>query len=146
MVTYEEAERYISGIPGFAAKHTPEDAKKLLNEITQDGIDARIIHVAGTNGKGSVCAYLRSILMEAGASVGMFISPHLETMRERISLDGRMISREDFALAFEKVKKILPPQRERHPSFFEFLFLMAMSYFKEKKPEYIILEDRKSVV
>ncbi|MCI8353904.1 MAG: bifunctional folylpolyglutamate synthase/dihydrofolate synthase [Lachnospiraceae bacterium] len=140
MITYEEAEQYILGIPGFARKHTLEDTRRLLQKIAGDIGGSKIIHVAGTNGKGSVCAYLRSILMESGRSVGMFISPHLETMRERISFNKELISREEFVRVFERVREALPEASEQHPSFFEFLFLMAMLYFREKEPEYIILE------
>lgn len=138
MRTYEEVEQYILDIPRFAGKHTLKDTKELLNRVTGHGPGSRIIHIAGTNGKGSVCAYLRSILLASGYSVGMFTSPHLESMRERISFDNVMISKEDFIDAFEKVKEVT--EEKNHPSFFEFLFLMAMVYFEKKEPSYIILE------
>ena len=138
MRTYAEAEEYILNIPKFAGKHTLEDTKALLNQMNGNKINSRIIHVAGTNGKGSVCAYLRSVLQESGYSVGMFISPHLETMRERICIGSIMISEDEFVSAFEAVMGIV--KGKSHPSFFELLFLMAMFYFKEKKPEFIILE------
>ena len=139
-VTYEEACEYILDIPKFAGKHTLADTKELLGRLTGSRIESKIIHVAGTNGKGSVCAYLQSILRAAGFHVGMFISPHLETMRERILYDGEMIPRESFVKAFELVREESDRQKEKHPSFFEFLFLMGMCYFKEKEPDYIILE------
>lgn len=141
MNTYQEVEAYILDIPKFAGKHTLKDTGKLLLQLTGNTLKSKVIHIAGTNGKGSVCAYLRSVLMASGCSVGMFTSPHLEIMRERICLGQEMISEEDFLDAFHKVKtvvdEVLP---ESHPSFFEFLFLMAMVYFKEQAPEYIILE------
>ena len=139
-VTYEEACEYILDIPKFAGKHTLADTKELLGRLTGSRIESKIIHVAGTNGKGSVCAYLQSILRTAGFHVGMFISPHLETMRERILYDGEMIPWESFVKAFELVREESDRQKEKHPSFFEFLFLMGMCYFKEKEPDYIILE------
>lgn len=139
-VTYEEACEYILDIPKFAGKHTLADTKELLGRLTGSRIESKIIHVAGTNGKGSVCAYLQSILRTAGFHVGMFISPHLETMRERILYDGEMIPQESFVKAFELVREESDRQKEKHPSFFEFLFLMGMCYFKEKEPDYIILE------
>lgn len=139
-VTYEEACEYILDIPKFAGKHTLADTKEMLGRLTGSRIESKIIHVAGTNGKGSVCAYLQSILRAAGFHVGMFISPHLETMRERILYDGEMIPRESFVKAFELVREESDRQKEKHPSFFEFLFLMGMCYFKEKEPDYIILE------
>lgn len=139
-VTYEEACEYILDIPKFAGKHTLADTKEMLGRLTGSKIESKIIHVAGTNGKGSVCAYLQSILRTAGFHVGMFISPHLETMRERILYDGEMIPQESFVKAFELVREESDRQKEKHPSFFEFLFLMGMCYFKEKEPDYIILE------
>lgn len=139
-VTYEEACEYILDIPKFAGKHTLADTKEMLGRLTGSRIESKIIHVAGTNGKGSVCAYLQSILRTAGFHVGMFISPHLETMRERILYDGEMIPQESFVKAFELVREESDRQKGKHPSFFEFLFLMGMCYFKEKEPDYIILE------
>ncbi len=143
MKAYKEAEEYILSIPKFAGKHSPADTERLLEKITGSGIKSKIIHIAGTNGKGSVCAYLRSVLRKGGRHVGMFISPHLESMRERISFDDEMISEEAFVLCFMQVKKLAEEEAKRgygHPSFFEFLFLMAMAYFNEKQPEYLILE------
>lgn len=139
-VTYEEACEYILDIPKFAGKHTLADTKEMLGQLTGSRIESKIIHVAGTNGKGSVCAYLQSILRAAGFHVGMFISPHLETMRERILYDGEMIPQESFVKTFELVREESDRQKEKHPSFFEFLFLMGMCYFKKKEPDYIILE------
>ncbi len=138
MRAYEEAEQYISDIPKFAGKHTLAQTRGLLKKAAGNAAYGKVIHIAGTNGKGSVCAYLRSVLLESGCSVGMFTSPHLETMRERICIGDEMISEEDFVRIFEKVKRIVG--EGDHPSFFEFLFLMAMAYFAEKAPEYIILE------
>lgn len=151
MATFKEAEQYISNIPRFAGKHTLEDTRRLLGKLTEEKLNSRIIHVAGTNGKGSVCAYLRSVLLCSGASVGMFISPHLETVRERISVGNDMISEEEFVGVFERVREAVGKEerhralcgqepKDSHPSYFEFLFLMAMTYFKEKAPEYVILE------
>ena len=100
MISYKEAEDYISDIPKFAGKNTVQDTGRLLLALTGNEWKSKVIHVAGTNGKGSVCAYLRSVLLESGRSVGMFISPHLETMRERISVNGEMISEQDFAACF----------------------------------------------
>jgi len=148
-LSYSSIEQYILDIPKFAGKHTLEDTKRLLERITGNRFSGKIIHIAGTNGKGSVCAYLRSILMKSGCSVGVFTSPHLETMRERICFGEEMISEEAFTDAFHKVlqsweelteEACEEEKRHMHPSFFELLFLMAMVYFEEKAPDYIILE------
>lgn len=139
-VTYEQAQQYILDIPRFAGKHTQADTRRMLAALDAKNPNTKIIHVAGTNGKGSVCAYLQSILMEAGFRVGMFISPHLETMRERIRIDGELIPEEDFVRSFERVREEGRKEEANHPSFFEFLFLMAMCYFAEQQPDYLILE------
>lgn len=146
-LTYTEIEKYILGIPKFSSKNTPEDSSLFMKWLKYPGMGRKIIHVAGTNGKGSVCAYLRSILMEAGFRTGMFTSPHLVVMRERICLDKNMISEADFSRIFEKVQgklqeyqKTYPEKESYHPSFFEFLFIMSMLYFEEKQVDYIILE------
>ena len=101
--TYEQAEQYILDIPKFAGKHTIQDTREILEKLIGDRTSSKVIHIAGTNGKGSVCAYLRAILMQSGCSVGMFTSPHLECIRERICLGEEMISKEDFADTFDKV-------------------------------------------
>lgn len=143
MQSYIEAERYILGIPKFVPGRTLEDTRRLLRQITGESVKSGIIHIAGTNGKGSVCAYLRSIIMESGATAGMFISPHLETLRERICMGREWISEEEFTAVSEKVRQAAEDERERgyaFPSFSEFLFLMAMCFFGQKNPDYIILE------
>lgn len=159
--SYREAEQYILDIPKFAGKHTLEDTRKLYDILIPTKIKSKILHVAGTNGKGSVCTYMRAMLEEAGFTVGVFTSPHLLTMRERICIGTEMISEEDFVNAYEKVKCTVAemqkqmdnsvvagsdaldsnaPQINIHPSFFEYIFLMAMVYFAQNKPDYIILE------
>ncbi|MBR5800036.1 MAG: bifunctional folylpolyglutamate synthase/dihydrofolate synthase [Lachnospiraceae bacterium] len=142
MTTFKEATQYILDIPKFAGKHTLEDTGRLLDEVTGGNVTSKVIHIAGTNGKGSVCAYLRAVLEQSGRTVGMFTSPHLVSIRERIMLGSEMISKEDFVRIFEQVKEVChrPEFADKHPSFFEFVFLMAMVYFGEKQPDYIILE------
>ena len=149
-----EMQDYICSIQKFAKKNTLEHTKAYLKLLGNPCKDAKIIHVAGTNGKGSVCNYLRVLLAEHGYSTGMFVSPHLVDMRERILLDGEMVSREQFIEAFNRVKETVDTalsgacaaeeQKENvelhHPTFFEFLFLMAMVVFEKQKPDYIILE------
>jgi dihydrofolate synthase/folylpolyglutamate synthase len=144
--TYRKAEDYINGIVKFSGKNSMEHTKRFLAHLGNPADNRKIIHIAGTNGKGSVCAYLCSVLRQAGISAGMFISPHLVTMRERIVVDGNMISEEEFLEAFREVRDHLtdlPPELAEvsyHPSFFEFLFFMAMVVFEKRNVEYIVLE------
>ena len=146
VASYQEAEDYINNIPKFTGKNSIEDTHKFLRHLGDPAKNCKIIHIAGTNGKGSVCAYLCSVFREANIPAGMFTSPHLVTMRERLNVDGRMATEEEFMAAFDFVidkLSALPPELavvSYHPSFFEFLFFMAMVYFEHAGVEYIVLE------
>ncbi|MDE7339793.1 MAG: bifunctional folylpolyglutamate synthase/dihydrofolate synthase [Lachnospiraceae bacterium] len=145
--TYEAAEQYILGIPKFTKKNSMENTRCFLKHLGYvDDRKVKSIHVAGTNGKGSVCAYLYSILKEAGFQTGMFISPHLVSMRERFLINGEMVSEEAFLWAFQTVAEKLCDLPEvlrkasYHPTFFEYLFFMAVVLFGHYGVEYIIWE------
>lgn len=141
--TYEEAAAYIEEIPKFTKKHTLEHTKTFLKRLGNPAADRKIVHVAGTNGKGSVCAYLQAILMAEGKRTGFFTSPHLVSVNERIRVDNIQIDNETFLKVFRKVLKIVRQMVEdgiEHPSYFEFLFGMSMTAFAETDVEYIILE------
>ncbi len=140
ITTFEEAEDYISHIPRFTTKNTMEDTKAFLHRLGDPDRRMRIIHVAGTNGKGSVCAYLSSILQAAGYATAVFTSPHLVDIRERFTICGEMISRQDFLRAFLLVYDNLDPEASYHPTFFEYLFFMAMVLFAQAGPDFCILE------
>ena len=75
-MTYQEAVDYIAGIPKFTKKHGLEHTREFLRRLGNPAVDRKVIHVAGTNGKGSVCAYLQAILMAEKKRVGFFTSPH----------------------------------------------------------------------
>lgn len=141
--TYEEAAAYIEEIPKFTKKHTLEHTKTFLKRLGNPAVDRKIVHVAGTNGKGSVCAYLQAILMAEGKRTGFFTSPHLVSVNERIRVDNIQIDNETFLNVFRKVLKTVRQMVEEgieHPSYFEFLFGMGMTAFAETGVEYIILE------
>ena len=135
--------KYIYDIPKFNKKSSADNTKEMLRRLDCADIDSKIIHIAGTNGKGSTCAYLGSILREAGYSVGIFTSPHLVRLNERIVIDGASVGDEEFEKTFEIVRNVsedMVSDGLSHPSFFEFLFGMAMYIFKRRNPDYIILE------
>jgi len=142
-VNYTEAVDYIETIPKFTVKHPPEHTRELLSRLgnPQEGI--KIIHVAGTNGKGSVCAYLNAMLLAGGKKTGLFTSPHLVRINERFQINGEDVSDEQFLNAFLKVEKAAKEyeaEGEGHPSYFETLFLMGMLIFKEAGVEYLVME------
>ncbi len=145
IANYEQAVQYLYDVPKFTKKSTMEDTRRHLKTLGSPDRALKIIHIAGTNGKGSVCAYLRSILNEAGYSCGVFTSPHLVECRERFAIDGEMVSREVFYDAFMQVYESLDWQTLEqgegyHPTFFEYLFFMGMLIFAKEKPDFCILE------
>ena len=97
--------------------------------------ELKYIHVAGTNGKGSVCTMLESILRQAGYKTGLYTSPHIYDYTERIKFEGEDISKEDFASLYEEVSKI-----RIHLTEFEILTVMMFLYFKRKGAEVVIME------
>ncbi|MCD8224817.1 MAG: bifunctional folylpolyglutamate synthase/dihydrofolate synthase [Clostridiales bacterium] len=124
-------------------KNTLEQVRAFLDEMGDPERGLRLVHVAGTNGKGSVCADMTAILTAAGYRVGTFISPHLVDVKERFLLDGEPVSEELFADGFEQVLAVtrrLTGQGFCHPTYFEFLFLMAMAIYAEVRPDFVILE------
>lgn len=142
-MNYEEIVAYIDEIPKFTSKNPLDHTKHLLALLGNPQNRFKVIHVAGTNGKGSVCAYLDSMLRAGGYHVGLFTSPHLVKINERFKIDGQMISDEEFVAAFEKVQEIIHQAKEQgldHPSYFETLFLMGMVIFREAHVDYLVLE------
>ena len=142
-MNYTEAVDYIETIPKFTVKHPPEHTRELLSRLgnPQEGI--KIIHVAGTNRKGSVCAYMNAMLLAGGKKTGLFTSPHLVRINERFQINGEDVSDEQFLDAFLKVEKAAKEyeaEGEGHPSYFETLFLMGMLIFKEAGVEYLVME------
>ena len=133
-MTYSEAVDYILDIPKFTKKNDAAHTKAFLKTLGDPQRKMRIIHVAGTNGKGSVCAYLDGMLRSEQKRTGLFTSPHLVKINERIVIDGQMISDERFLEVFEETMQAVDKMKEAglsHPTFFEFLFGMAVLAFAE---------------
>lgn len=118
-----------------AYKVNLDGTKKVCKMIGNPENGLKFVHVAGTNGKGTVCHLLASILQKAGYKVGLFTSPHLKDFRERIRVNGQMISEDavaDFVKEFEGVWE--------DPSFFELTFGLALKHFEEEQVDIVILE------
>ena len=142
-MTYKEIVTYIEEIPRFTRKHSLAHTREMLLFLGNPQNGKKIIHVAGTNGKGSVCAYLDAMLRAEGKSTGLFTSPHLVKMNERIVLNGKQISDEGFCEVFEETMQAVRRMQDaglEHPTFFEFLFAMAMKAYDRAGMEYIVLE------
>lgn len=142
-MNYEEASEYILQIPKFTEKNSLEHTREFLLRLGSPEKGRKVIHVAGTNGKGSVCAYMQALLLSEGIKTGFFTSPHLICLNERIRMDGEMITDAQFLEVFQEVLDVVEEMKKdglKHPTFFEFLFGMAMVYFARADAEYVILE------
>ena len=141
-MNYQEAVSYLYDIPKFVGKTTQENTKNILKSLGSPEKGYKIFHVAGTNGKGSVCSYIDSILREGGYDVGLFTSPHLVKPNERIKINGMDVSDEDFVYAFNQVYNVVKDKSLNivHPSFFEFIFIMALIIFKKRNIKLLVLE------
>lgn len=152
MREYQEADKYITDLASHTSKHSIKRVRQFLDQLgAPDRAGYRIIHVAGTDGKGSITCYLSSVMREAGFHVGVFTSPHLISLRERFAMDGELISEEEFVRVVRRVRQGLACDESATasdgdgaqadlPTYFEFLFLCAMIWFSEKKPDVVILE------
>lgn len=142
-MTYEEAEAYINSVPKFTSKNKPENTMELIRRLGHPERHMKVIHVAGTNGKGSVCAFLSSMLTEGGKRTGLFTSPHLVKINERFQINNEPVSDEIFLDAYERVMKLVEEMQKDgfyHPAYFELLFAIGMVIFEEAQVEYLILE------
>ena len=140
----KKARDYLLGIPLWTKKkNTLDEVRHFLKELGNPDEQLNIIHVAGTNGKGSVCADLTAMLMETGYHVGTFVSPHLTDVTERFLVDGVPVEEAGFSESFARVKAVtdrLTAEGYAHPTFFEFVFLMAMDLYGRRKPDFVVLE------
>jgi dihydrofolate synthase/folylpolyglutamate synthase len=134
-VTYEGIVNYMNSLEFSGMKLGIERIREALQLFGNPEKRLKIIHITGTNGKGSVAAMTSKILEEAGYKVGMFTSPHLVDVRERIKIDGQDITKEDFREAFLEAKSKL-----LELTFFELMTLMAVLHFVKKKVDYAIFE------
>lgn len=140
---FEEAEKYVLDIPKFTKKNGLENTKALLCQLQHPEKNKKIVHVAGSNGKGSVCFIVSSMLVEAGKKVGLFTSPHLVSITERFQVNHKKMSPLEFVECFGIVKEAVDRIMEKgyaHPTFFEMIFAIGMVYFHRQNVEYIVLE------
>jgi dihydrofolate synthase/folylpolyglutamate synthase len=139
-VNYEQIPGITYAQPGYSLRHVEE----LLNRMGDPQLAARTIHIAGTKGKGSVAAMIAQVLSSSGYKTGLYISPHLYTLRERISVDGSLISEADFAAAMAEVKPFIESMKQdtslRQPTYFEALTALAFAYFQKKQVDFQVLE------
>jgi dihydrofolate synthase / folylpolyglutamate synthase len=149
-LNYKQALGWLYGLQRFGIKLGLENIRRLLDECCSGvcvnrqalGTSAstpKVIHVAGTNGKGSVCAMIDSICRAQGYRTGLFISPHLVTFRERIRVNGEMISEDAVADGLTMIRDLIATW-DPHPTFFEVTTALALKHFGDAKIDITILE------
>ena len=139
-VNYEQIPGISYAQPGYSLRHVEE----LMNRMGDPQLAARTIHIAGTKGKGSVAAMIAQVLSDSGYKTGLYTSPHLHTLRERISVDGSLISEAEFAAAMAEVKPFIESMKHdsafRQLTYFEALTALVFAYFKKKRLDFQVLE------
>ena len=139
-VNYEQIPGISYAQPGYSLRHVEE----LLNRMGNPQLAARTIHIAGTKGKGSVAAMIAQVLSGSGYKTGLYTSPHLFNLRERISVDGTLISEADFAAAMADIKPFIESMKQdatfRQFTYFEALTALAFACFQKKRVDFQVLE------
>lgn len=135
MISYEKAIEIITSKDNFYIDLGLDRISEALTQLGNPQDDLKCIHVAGTNGKGSVCATLESILREAGYNTGLYTSPHIWEYTERIKIRGKCILKDDFAHYVEQITSL-----GIHLTEFEILTVMMFLYFKEHGVEVAVIE------
>lgn len=130
---YDGLLNFLGTLPQFMDTTGVERGRRLLEAMGAPDKEFPVIHVAGTNGKGSTCAYLERIFRENGYKTGLFVSPHLTDIRERILINGKMVSKEGFLRGFLQIPV-------SGLAYFDYLLGIAMAVFREEKIDICILE------
>ncbi|MDD5349883.1 MAG: bifunctional folylpolyglutamate synthase/dihydrofolate synthase [Chthoniobacteraceae bacterium] len=141
-MTYKEAIAWLYATQPVGIKLGLENITRLVRALGIDPAPAHgpvIFHIAGTNGKGSVCAMLDAICRAAGKRTALFTSPHLVTFRERIRVNGAPIPEADIAAGLTRIREIVSGW-PAHPTFFELTTALALAWFQEQRAEVIVLE------
>jgi dihydrofolate synthase / folylpolyglutamate synthase len=135
---------FLESLYSIGVKLGLDGTRRLLAAIGDPQRDVPAVHVAGTNGKGSVCALLHAGLVHAGKRTGLYTSPHLVSIRERIRVDGEPISEAEFgrltAELYRRARHLYEDPGAQFPTFFETVTGLAMLYFQQKKVDIAVLE------
>ena len=135
-MTYQETLTYLYRLGRFGIRPGLDNVRRLLHRLGNPQERLKVVHVAGTNGKGSTSAFLSSILKEGGAKVGLFTSPHLTSFTERFRIDGEEIDEEPVVSLAARVIDAAPDEA----TFFEIVTAMAFLHFAEHEVDLAIME------
>ena len=138
-MTYSEALQYIHSINWTFTKPGLERIGELCEKLGNPQKELKFVHVAGTNGKGSFCTMLDSVLHAAGYKTGLFTSPYIKEFGERIRYCGENISCDDLSRITEYVKPIADSMEDK-PTEFELITAIGLEYFRRKECDVVILE------
>ncbi|MBI3034375.1 bifunctional folylpolyglutamate synthase/dihydrofolate synthase [Candidatus Woesearchaeota archaeon] len=139
--SYREVLEYLYNLESFGMKLGLGSISRLLAELGSPEKSFRSVHIGGTNGKGSVCAFASSILSSSGFRVGMYTSPHLSTFRERIQVDGQLISEEEVVNCFNRVfEKAEMLKGELMVTYFEFVTAISFLHFRDRNVDFAVVE------
>jgi dihydrofolate synthase/folylpolyglutamate synthase len=139
-MTYPEALSYLGSARRFGMKLGLEPMRELAHALGNPHEQLRFIHIAGTNGKGSTAAFCESCLRAAGFRVGLYTSPHLVSVRERIQINRQLISEADFAAGMETVARAIEGMENPATTFFEITTALALWYFAREKVDWVVWE------
>jgi folylpolyglutamate synthase/dihydrofolate synthase len=133
---------WMYGLRSRGIKLDLSNTKEIMSKLGDPQDHMKCIHVAGTDGKGSVCACIASILRASGIRTGVYTSPHLTEFNERISIDGNDVTDRELTALIDKVRPIIMSMEEdgKKPTFFEMTTAMAFLHFKENDVEYAVIE------
>ena len=142
-MTYHEVLAYIEGTATFGGKPGLRRIRALCERLGNPQDRVRVVHITGTNGKGSTAAMTASVLKQDGYRVGLFVSPYVDDFRERIQFNGELIAREELVQELENLLPHIAALREQgfmHPTQFEMETAMAFSYFARKNCDFAVIE------
>ena len=135
---YKDALKFLYSLQKYGIKFGLSKTENLLKKLDTPQKHLKFIHIAGTNGKGSVATYLSSILKNAGYRVGVYTSPHLVSFTERMRINGENISKRDVVHYTKLIRNVM--DKREPPTFFEAVTAMAIKYFADEKVDIVILE------
>ena len=142
-MNYTEAREYLNNVSASGIILGLDSIRALMEELENPQDDLRIVHIAGTNGKGSILSYTKNILMDAGYRVGCYSSPSVFGYLERFQIDGEWMAESEFPELVQKVKDAADRMTAKglnHPTVFELETAIAFEYFKERNCDYVMLE------
>jgi dihydrofolate synthase/folylpolyglutamate synthase len=137
---FKEALHWLNQTSRFGMKLDLDNIQTLLEALDHPHQTLKVIHVAGTNGKGSTCAMLTSVLMKAGYKVGLYTSPHLISLRERIKVNGEWISEDDFVQGIHLLRAVVRKKGNLYPTYFELMTALAFDHFFKNRVDIVVLE------